>query len=290
MSEFTTNPQSTDEIRTHYIDFTGDLPSGVTVSSGTATHTPPRGAASTPTVGAVMTGDILPVTIGPLTTTGVHILTVVATLSDGQKSVARLNIPVVWPSARSTMVDLIDTLRGMTDANTDDYTIAGIPYWMDKQLQDVLDKHRTEVVRERLISQSEYSGAGTVVYKQFQSRYGNFEATSGGSAIFVVEDSIGTQSGTANWSADYVAGKVTFTSDQAGTAYYLTGRSYNLNAAAAEVWRMKAGQVAKAFNFSTDNHKIDRGQLIQHYLTMANTYAGMAGATVTTLWRSDVNY
>ena len=193
-------------------------------------------------------------------------------------------------TARATMSDLILDLRGMTDAGTADYTIGAVTYWTDDTLQDVLDKHRLEVVREPLVSQSEYDGAGTVVYKQYLSRYGNFEATSGGSAIFFVEDSIGTQSGTANWSADYVQGKVTFTSDQKGTAYYLTGRSYNLNAAAAEVWRMKAGQVAKAFNFSTDNHKVDRGQLVQHYLTMANTYAGMAGATVTTIWRSDVNY
>src|SRR5512139_3372909 len=108
MAEFTVEPQSTTEIRTHYIDFTADLPTGVTVSSGTAVHTPPTGGtATTPTCGAVLTGDILPVTTGPLGSTGRHIITVTATLSDSQKSVARLVIPVVWDSARAGLVDLL---------------------------------------------------------------------------------------------------------------------------------------------------------------------------------------
>lgn len=51
MALFATNQtQATGEIRTYTIDYTDDLPTGGTVSSGTATHTPPSGSASTVTV------------------------------------------------------------------------------------------------------------------------------------------------------------------------------------------------------------------------------------------------
>lgn len=88
-----TRDQSKTEIRTHYADFTDDLPAGVTVSTATATHTPPSGAASTPTVGAPAS-NVVPVTLGPLAVTGLHTLEVLATLSDGQKSSLLLSIPV----------------------------------------------------------------------------------------------------------------------------------------------------------------------------------------------------
>lgn len=88
------NPQALAEVRTHYFDYTPDLPSGVTVTSGAATHTPPSGSASTPTVGAAA-NDILPVTLGPLTVTGTHYLTCLATLSSGDKSEIKIAIPVI---------------------------------------------------------------------------------------------------------------------------------------------------------------------------------------------------
>jgi hypothetical protein len=86
-------PQSMVEVRTHLIDFTNDLPSAVTVSTATATHTPPSGSATTPTV-SVTLAPIVSVTLGPLTVLGLHLLSVVATLSDGEKVEVRLKVPV----------------------------------------------------------------------------------------------------------------------------------------------------------------------------------------------------
>src|SRR5512139_887884 len=127
MAEFTVEPQSTTEVRTHYIDFTADLPSGVPVASGTGVHTTPSGSATTPTVGAVMSGDILPVTTGPLSVTGRHIVTVTATLSDAQKTVARLVIPVVWDTARAGLVDIVSELRNLGNVGSHDFTVDGFP-------------------------------------------------------------------------------------------------------------------------------------------------------------------
>ena len=85
--------QSKGEIRQWDIDFSADLQSGVTVVSATATHTPPSGTASTPPVGAIVNG-VVPVRLGPLSVTGLHVLDILATYSDGEKSEVKLNILV----------------------------------------------------------------------------------------------------------------------------------------------------------------------------------------------------
>lgn len=88
------DPQGSTEIRTYYLDFTDDLPTGVTVSSVAATHTPPSGALVTCTT-TVSSPDVS-VTVPALTVIGVHKISVLATLSDGEKSEILLIIPVKW--------------------------------------------------------------------------------------------------------------------------------------------------------------------------------------------------
>lgn len=85
--------QSKEEIRQWDFDFSADLQTGVTVSSATATHAPPSGDASTPTIGTIADG-VVPVTLGPLSVLGKHSLTVLATYSNSEKSEIKLIIPV----------------------------------------------------------------------------------------------------------------------------------------------------------------------------------------------------
>lgn len=190
-------------------------------------------------------------------------------------------------AARATMADLIETLRGMTDAGTADYNVGTAVFWDDDQLQKVLDRHQARVNREPLTPAPFYNG-GTPTYLEYASGYQNFEATAGGTALFVVEDSTGLDAGTALWSADYANGVVTFLANTQGTAYFLTARSYNLNAAAADAWRMKAAQAAKRFSFSTDNHSVQANQVYEHCMEQAQYYGGLSGLSVTTLYRSDM--
>lgn len=49
--------------------------------------------------------------------------------------------------------------------------------------------------------------------------------------------------------------------------------SWDLNAAAAEGWRRKAGQVAGRFNVSLDGESLSRAQAFAHCLQMAERYA-----------------
>lgn len=81
------------EIRTYFWDVTDDLPGGVTVVSATATHFPPSGAAVTPTL--VVSTPNVNVTVPAVACTGVHVVKVIATLSDGETSELFLIIPVV---------------------------------------------------------------------------------------------------------------------------------------------------------------------------------------------------
>jgi len=289
MAEFTVEPQGTTEVRTHYIDFTADLPTGITVSSGTAVHTPPSGTATTPTVGAVMTGDILPVTTGPLSVTGRHIVTVTATLSDSQKTVARLIIPVVWDTARAGMVDLLTELRTLGNVGSNDYKVDGFPQFSDGRLQDILDMHREDHFRVEMEPVESYSG-GTVVYLDYYTGANYLEKTTGGTSIFYLENVAGSAIGTASYTMDYNRGKATFAADTGGSTMYWYGRSYDMNRAAAEVWRRKASYYAGQFDFSTDNHSIKKSTVYKQCLQMADYFESKAGkAEVVTLYRSDVN-
>ena len=85
--------QSLLEIRQWDVDFALDLAAGVTVASATARHVPPSGAATTPTVG-VIASPYVPVKLGPLAVLGKHLLYVLATYSNGEKSEACIRIHV----------------------------------------------------------------------------------------------------------------------------------------------------------------------------------------------------
>lgn len=73
-------------------DYTDFLQAGTTVSSATATHTPPSGSADTVT--PTTTTTTVTARLGTLSVTGVHYLDVVATLSNSEKKAVRYVIQV----------------------------------------------------------------------------------------------------------------------------------------------------------------------------------------------------
>lgn len=171
--------------------------------------------------------------------------------------------------ARIGMQSLIETVRGYADAAPDEWTISTdnsfIEYWSDEEIQRVLDRHKVEHIHELMDAQPTYEG-GSIVYKQYLLNATNVES---GTAVFKIEDSAGTVSG---YTVDYTRGIVTFSTDQSGKAFYWSGFAYDLDAAAADIWRMKASHVAGLVDFSTDGHSVKRSQQAQQYLTMANYF------------------
>jgi hypothetical protein len=284
----TTN-KSTNEITRYAVDFTNDLPSTVTVTAGTATHIPPSGSASALTISA--TSPFVYVTFGTVSTLGMHYIDVLATFSDSEVSSVRIPVNVVYdtPTARSGMYNLITEVRGMTEAGANDYQIAGTPYWNDAQIQDVLDIHRRDVISEMLQIYPTQTTGGSLLYQDYRSSYGYYEATTGGTAILYLQDSTGAN--VSGYTADYRRGQFQFSATQNGTIYYLTGRSYDLKAAAADIWRRKAAHYAlTSFDFSTDNHSVSRSQVYTHCLEMANYFDGQSSDSIQTvqMFRSDI--
>lgn len=188
--------------------------------------------------------------------------------------------------SRPSMDALITTLRGFTNASIVDFT--------DDQLQQVLDRYRTDI-RDYLLSPYPVTvSPGVAEYKDYQTPVRWLETTdSGGSARFVVGNGLGTVYGTALWSADYENGLISFVNDQAGSARYLTAHSYDVYAAASDVWQQKAAAAAEKVDFSTDNHSIKRSHIVKACQDMAAKYAGMAttgGASSVDIVRGDKTY
>lgn len=64
-------------------------------------------------------------------------------------------------------------------------------------------------------------------------------------------------------------------------------QTWDLYAATAEVWRVKAGRVAGDFNFSADNGRYDKGAVLAQCLEMEAKYAAMASGSTPTVAPSD---
>lgn len=192
--------------------------------------------------------------------------------------------------ARAGMTELIASLRGMTDAAADEYTVAGITYWSDDQLQDVLDHCRHDYYSQPLAAAVENVG-GTIVYQSYYWREGEeVERLESGSAAWLLQDGDGVEAGTADYTPYYDAGYVRFATDQVGAGWALTYRSYDMEKAAALVWERKAAHVAARFDIQTDNHDLKRSQMRQAYLQMAAHYRNQSSGAIghTRLSRADL--
>lgn len=193
---------------------------------------------------------------------------------------------------RSTLFDLIQQVRALTATNVNEYVLGSQSYWSNDQIGAVLDKYRLDFSADRLTPLPETNSGGTVVYYVHQAHFTNLESTAGGTAVLYVYDGTGARVGTANYTIDYNAGRVTFNANTGGEAYYLTGRSYDLYAAAADIWEMKAAHVAERFDFTADGASFKASQLITQYTAQAQRCRAKSrtgGVTTGTLYRSDVN-
>ncbi len=173
--------------------------------------------------------------------------------------------------ARDTMSDLITALRAMTNAGTVDFTLAGTSYFTDDQMQGYLDYRRIEVVDKTYAPIGEYVN-GATQYTRYPLNATDWE----GGTVLAVKDTTGTAYGTALYTVDAARGWITFVSDTGGSLIMVNGRRYDMNAAAADVWRRKASFYAEGVDFSTDNHSIKRGHLAASALSMARQYEGIS--------------
>lgn len=189
---------------------------------------------------------------------------------------------------RAGMINLIREMRMLCAAGTADHTIAGETFWNDGHLQTQLDQTRRDVKMGMLQAEPVYTN-GTEQWLDYviPLEYGKYFEEASTSGAFVVKDESGGTIGTANYTVDYRARRITFTSDQAGVNRYVDARSYDLYGAAAQIWEKKAGFAAVQFDWNSDNHGVKKSQVYEHYMAQAKRMKSMAGIQTVTMTRPD---
>lgn len=180
---------------------------------------------------------------------------------------------------RATCESLIRRLRGMIG----DRIAAGsttAPTWSDIELQDALDGRRVNVDTEPLTSIVSYP-SGVSTYLTFEHALSNFEE----------DATLVNASYTAITPAtyDYLNGRFTFSAEPSYPVY-LTGKSFDLRAAAADVLEQWAALVKLDFNFSEGRTggQFQREQKHKMLLASAATHRAQQRVTTATMYRSDV--
>lgn len=191
-------------------------------------------------------------------------------------------------SARAGMGNLIQRLRELANADEGEFTLGGGTYWTDEQLQTKLDQQRRDIYAEALYPTDTLIN-GESQYLDYYWRCGNVEEAASGSAAWLLQDSNGSAVGTADYSIDYDARKITFPASTDGETFMLTYRTFNVNLAASEVWSVKAANVSNRFDIKTDNHDLKRSQLEAIYSRKAKEFRQKAGGQVKQMVRSDMN-
>ncbi|NOZ27968.1 MAG: hypothetical protein GXP39_07950 [Chloroflexi bacterium] len=173
--------------------------------------------------------------------------------------------------ARTTMADLITRLRRLINDSGTSQT------WTDDELQDFLDARRLDVRRARLRPETTWA-AGTVTYTDYYADYGDWESDA------VLEDADGDDLTPS--SSDWLTGHWTF-ADQ-DPPVFITGKSYDLYAAAADVLEAWAAKVALEFDFDADGGRFRRSQKREALLELAKRYRRRSRPQVAVMVRNDV--
>jgi hypothetical protein len=195
---------------------------------------------------------------------------------------------------RAGMHNLIQRVRVLGAAGTADFSIGGITYWSDDEIQNRLDQHSRKVVREQMALEAEWRGNGSAVWFDYFWQLKDVEESGSGTVLWSVQDSAGSVIPRGDYEVNYQQRKVTFDADTGGTVRLLTYTAYDIYAAAADIWDEKASYVASAYDVKSDNHDLKRSQLRAAYQKQAETlrkrsyYAGKISGGSGRMWRGDM--
>jgi hypothetical protein len=188
--------------------------------------------------------------------------------------------------ARSGMANLITQLRAHTHAGTADYTLAGVSYWTDDQLQDILDGQRQTHTAVRLLPVTEVAADGSHITQEYHLpphlRHVEEAGTASGWRVYQADGS-----DAPTHTVNYAAGVVAFAADTDNLAVYLACRTYHMHLAAAAVWEKKAAAAVDAVDWATDGQNIRAEQEYAHCTMMAAYFRMLAGPATSRLVRRD---
>lgn len=181
-------------------------------------------------------------------------------------------------TARIGMTDIIADLRGITEAGTADWTAGTVAYFSDDMLQSILDRYKEPFVYKGMEAEQPIRTSTGWLWSLYEIEdTQHIEESTGGTAVFYIQDNIGGTLAANAYSMDYRNGLMTLITPVAiATPYFATGYSYDINAAAADVWQTKANHASASFDFSTDNHTVNRSKVFENYQKMANYYRSLS--------------
>jgi hypothetical protein len=173
------------------------------------------------------------------------------------------------------------------------------PQFDDQQIQDRLDASRDDIRYESLtIAPSIVNTASTnnqpqTIFADYYSKYQWWEAD----VVLQAQGPTG-----AAWvvvspvTSDLIVGHWQFETDVFNTGtvpgqlppVFATGKVYDCNSAAADLLAFWAATLACAYDINVDGQRLNRSQLMQGKLTMAQYYRGLAKPKIAKMNRTDV--
>ncbi len=176
--------------------------------------------------------------------------------------------------ARSTMVELIARTRGLIG----DPAAAGQTF-TDDDVQAALDRRRIDIRYQPLQPRETYSSVGGVLYLDYYSQWTDWES-----------DAVLTQylytavTPTAN---EWLVGHWQFAVSTL-PAIYITGKTYDVYAAAADMLDRWVAVNAGAYDFTSDGQSFHRSQMNMGRMNLANQYRALQRPQQITVTRSDL--
>ncbi len=198
-------------------------------------------------------------------------------------------------AVRATMAALITETRLLIN---DTLPIGSGQIFTDQQIQDHLDDpltSRADIYYEQLAHgesivnlSGQASGTASYIWADYYSSYPWWETD------VVIQD--GHFIVLSPLASDYIVGHWQFelTPFVNGTApgqvppLFATGKAYDLNGAASTLWRLRAAQLATAFDFTADGQSFRLSQQQTMCLKMAEYYACRARPRTIPLRRNDL--
>lgn len=149
----------------------------------------------------------------------------------------------------------------------------------DQELQDLLDGRRRDFAMLGLEAVPAYPG-GVLTYLEFAAEWSDWE-----DGVVLRDSSLAP---VTPETSDLVAGRWTFAAEPP-YPIYLTGRTYDLNGAAADALEQLAAAKATAFDFSSGGQTFQRSQQATALAAQAERYRRMARPQSGTLVREDIH-
>ena len=183
-------------------------------------------------------------------------------------------------AARDGMADLIAQFRSLVND-------AGSASFTDDRAQQILDRRSQYFYQDALTVAPQQVASGSVAYHVYRSHYTNLEGTASGTVYFRLYDSLGTAI-TSGYTLDADTGYIRFTANQAGSARYLDGRTFDLYAAVADGWRELATAKSGMYDFRVEGRQYSRSQWFKHCQDMAAYFDALGGFSQAVIERGDM--